>query len=197
MDEGGLEFGRLAATDSGQRAEHMILNILIVVALLIVALLVFASTRPGSLNIERSISVHARPEKIFPLINDFRQWAAWSPYEKRDPAMKKTYSGASSGTGAVYEWNGNRQVGQGRMEIVDTSPPSRVTIKLDFMKPFEGHNVATFTIVPAGSETTVTWKMTGPSAFMTKVIGMFMNMDKMIGTDFEAGLASLKVIAEK
>jgi carbon monoxide dehydrogenase subunit G len=175
----------------------MIVNILIVVVVLVAALLAYASTRPGSLNIERSIHVHAGPEKIFPLINDFHQWAAWSPYEKRDPAMTKTYGGASSGTGAIYEWNGNSQVGQGRMEIVDTLPPTRVTIKLDFVKPFEGHNVATFVMAPTGGDTLVTWKMAGPSAFMTKLIGAFMNMDRMIGTDFENGLASLKAVVEK
>ena len=141
--------------------------------------------------------MNSSPEAIFPLISDFHRWTAWSPYEKRDPAMKRTYSGAAQGKGAVYEWEGNSEVGQGRMEITDTSDPSRVTIKLDFMKPFEGHNDAEFALVPQGGTTTVTWSMEGPTPYLGKLIGVFMNMDTMIGKDFETGLANLKTIAEK
>ena len=114
-----------------------------------------------------------------------------------DPAMKRTYSGAASGKGAVYAWEGNSKVGEGRMEITESSPPSKVTIKLDFVKPIEGHNTAEFALEPKGDSTNVTWSMYGPSAYIAKVIGIFVSMDKMIGKDFEAGLANMKAVAEK
>jgi hypothetical protein len=117
--------------------------------------------------------------------------------KKMDPAMKRTYSGAASGKGAVYAWEGNNKVGEGRMEITDVSPPSKVTIKLDFVKPIEGHNIAEFTLEPKGESTNVTWAMYGPSAYIAKVIGVFVSMDSMIGKDFETGLANLKTVAEK
>jgi carbon monoxide dehydrogenase subunit G len=174
----------------------MFKKIALVVVVLVAGVLAYAATRPDSLHVERAASIKAPPEKIVALIRDFHSWTAWSPYEKVDPAMKKTYSGAASGKGAVYEWDGNSQVGQGRMEITEASP-SRVTIKLDFLKPFEGHNVAEFTLEPKGDVTKVTWSMEGTSAYAAKVIGIFINMDTMIGNDFEAGLASLKSIAER
>ena len=175
----------------------MFKKIALVVVIVIVAVLAYASTRPGTIHVQRAASIKAPPEKIFPLINDFHSWSAWSPYEKRDPAMKKTYGGAASGTGAVYEWDGNSEVGQGRMEITDASHPSRVALKLDFMKPFEGHDVAEFALAPQGDSTSVTWSMDGPNSYLTKLIGVFVNVDRMIGNDFEAGLANLKAIAEK
>ena len=175
----------------------MFKKIALVVVVLVVALLAYAATRPDTLHVQRAATVKAPPEAIFPLISDFHRWTAWSPYEKRDPAMKRTYSGAAQGKGAVYEWEGNSEVGQGRMEITDTSDPSRVTIKLDFMKPFEGPNVAEFALVPQGGTTNVTWSMEGPTPYLGKLIGVFMNMDTMIGKDFETGLANLKTIAEK
>ena len=175
----------------------MLLNISIAVLLLVAALLVIAATKPNDFTVRRSIRINAPPEKIFPHINDLHQWAAWSPYEKKDPAMKRTFSGASSGVGAVYEWLGNNQVGSGRMEITEAPVPSRVTIKLDFFTPFEGHNMADFTMTPQGGETEVTWLMRGPSPFIAKLMGIFINMDKMIGTDFEAGLVNLKAVSEK
>jgi len=174
----------------------MFKKIAIVVLVLVVAVLAYAATRPDTLHVERSATIQAPPEEIFPLISDFRRWASWSPYETRDPAMKKTYGGAAQGKGAVYEWEGNSEVGQGRMEITDADP-SRITIKLDFIKPLEGHNVADFALVPQGGTTNVTWSMDGPSPYIGKLIGVFMNMDRMIGSDFEAGLANLKAIAEK
>ncbi len=174
----------------------MFKKIAIVVLVLVVAVLAYAATRPDRLHVERSATIQAPPEEIFPLISDFRRWASWSPYETRDPAMKKTYGGAAQGKGAVYEWEGNSEVGQGRMEITDADP-SRITIKLDFIKPLEGHNVADFALVPQGGATNVTWSMDGPSPYIGKLIGVFMNMDRMIGSDFEAGLANLKAIAEK
>ncbi len=171
--------------------------VLLVVVVLVVAVLAYAATRPGSLHVQRSASINASPDKIFPLINDFHSWSAWSPYEKIDPAMKRSYSGSPKGNAAVYEWEGNSNVGQGRMEITDAAPPSKVTIKLDFVKPLEGHDIAQFTLEPQGSATTVTWSMDGPTPYIGKVIGIFLNMDRMIGGDFETGLGNLKTIAEK
>lgn len=163
----------------------------------VAGILIYAATRPDTFRVQRSASIKAPPEKIFALINDLRGWSAWSPYEKKDPAMKRTFSGPASGKGAVYEWDGDKNVGKGRMEITEVAPPSKVVIKLDFIKPFEGHNIAEFTMEPKGDNTVVTWAMYGPSAFMMKVMGIFMNMDNMIGNDFAAGLANLKGVAER
>jgi uncharacterized protein YndB with AHSA1/START domain len=175
-----------------------IVGIIVVVLLVaIAAVLIYAATKSDDFRVARSLPIKAPPEKIFALINDLHGWSAWSPYEKRDPAMKRTFSGAEKGKGAVYEWDGNKNVGAGRMEITDTSPPNKVVIKLDFIKPFEGHNIAEFTMAPQGDATNVTWAMYGPSPYVAKVMGTFMNMDKMIGTDFEAGLVNLKTLAEK
>jgi hypothetical protein len=174
----------------------MVRNIALVIALVIVSLLAYATTRPGTLRVQRVTTIKASPDKIFPLINDFHRWNQWSPYEKIDPAMKRAYSGAAAGTGAVYEWDGDRNVGQGRMEITDASQPARVTIKLDFVRPLEGHNVAEFALVPQGDSTQVTWTMAGPTPYIGKLIGVFINMDTMIGSQFDSGLASLKAIAE-
>lgn len=168
-----------------------------VLVVVVAGILVYAATRPDTFRVQRSASIKAPPDKIFAMINDLHGWSAWSPYEKKDPAMKRTFSGASSGKGAVYEWDGNNQVGKGRMEVIETTPPSKVLIKLDFIKPFEGHNTAEFTMEPKEGNTVVTWAMYGPAAFMTKLIGIFMNMDAMIGNDFAAGLANLKAAAEK
>ncbi len=173
----------------------------IVAAVLVVAVgavLAYAATRPDRFRVQRSIAIKAPPQRIFALIQDLHGWSAWSPYEKKDPAMKRTFSGAMAGKGAIYEWDGNKNVGQGRMEIVDAAPPSKVVIKLDFIKPFEGHNTAEFTLLPQADNTTsVTWAMYGASPYMMKVMGLFMNMDKMIGDDFATGLQSLKALAEK
>ena len=174
----------------------MVRTVALVVAVVICAVLAYAATRPDSMHVQRAATIKAPADRIFPLITDFRRWGAWSPYEKIDPAMKKAYSGAPTGKGAVYEWEGNSNVGQGRMEITETTQPSRVTIKLDFMKPLEGHNVAEFVLVPRGDSTEVTWTMDGPSPYLGKLIGVFMNMDKMIGSQFETGLGNLKTIAE-
>lgn len=175
----------------------MLKKIAIGVAVLLVALLGYAATRPDTFRVERSTSINAPPEKIFPLINDLNRWGAWSPFEKKDPAMKRTLSGAPNGKGAVYAWEGNKEIGKGRMEITESDPPSRVTMKLDFVEPFEAHNVVDFTLARQGDSTIVTWAIHGPSPFISKVIGIFCNMDKMIGKDFENGLASLKSAAEK
>ncbi len=176
--------------------ETMII-IAIILAIAVAAVLVLALTKPNSFTVQRAISIKAPADKIFPLINDFHQWVAWSPYENKDPAMKRTYSGAESGRGAVYAWDGNNNVGSGRMEILDTSVPSKIAIKLDFFKPFEGHNTAEFTMLPQGDATNLTWVMHGPAVFISKVMQVFISLDKMIGKDFEAGLANLKKLTEK
>jgi uncharacterized protein YndB with AHSA1/START domain len=141
--------------------------------------------------------ITAPPEKIFPLVEDFRQWGRWSPYEQVDPDMARTFSGAQRGAGSVYEWDGDANIGQGRMEITQTSPPSKVTIKLDFLEPLEAHNTAEFTFEPQGEATQVTWVMHGPSPYLTKLMRTYMNLDGMLGGQFEQGLANLKSIAEK
>ena len=177
------------------------MKVLAVIALIllvaIVVVLVLAARKPAGFRIERATSIKAPPDKIFALINDFRNWRAWSPWERMDPNLRRSYGGAERGEGAVYEWEGNSKVGKGRMEIVEAPPPSRVAIKLDFLKPFEAHNTAEFTLVPRGESTEVTWAMHGPNLFIGKVMGVFMSMDRMIGKDFEAGLANLKTAAEQ
>jgi len=166
-------------------------------AVAIAAVLILAATKPNTLRVQRAIRIKAPAERIFPLINDFHQWITWSPYENKDPAMKRTYSGADSGKGAVYAWDGDKNVGSGRMEILETALPSKILIKLDFFKPFEGHNTAEFTMLPQGDVTNLTWTMTGPAVFMSKVMQVFMNLDRMIGRDFETGLANLKKLTEE
>ena len=169
----------------------------LVSGILVAAVLMLAAGKPDTFRVERAMSIKAPPEKIFPLINDLRSWRLWSPWEKKDPGMKRTYSGSASGKGAVYEWDGNKDVGKGRMEITDAAAPSKVVIKLDFIQPFEGHNIAEFTLLPKGDATNVTWAMHGPSPLLAKVMQTVMNMDKMIGDHFEAGLVNLKTAAEK
>jgi uncharacterized protein YndB with AHSA1/START domain len=168
----------------------------IVVAVLIAGVLILAATKPDTFRVERSASIKAPPEKVFAFINDFDRWGAWSPWEKKDPAMKRTF-GAKSGKGATYAWEGNKDVGQGRMEIAESVPPSRVTIKLDFVKPFEAHNIVNFTLEPKGDMTQVRWAMQGDTPYLAKIIHVFLDMDSMVGKDFEAGLANLKAATEK
>jgi hypothetical protein len=167
-----------------------------VIVALVAVVLIVAATKPDTCEVQRSTIINARAERIFPFLNDFHQWPAWSPFEKLDPNMKKAYSGAPTGKGAVYEWSGNAKAGIGRAEIIEATP-AKVAIKLDFIKPFEGHNIAVFTMVPKGNATEVTWAMSGPSPFMMKVMRVFINMDKMIGKDFAEGLANLKALAER
>ena len=175
----------------------MIKKVLLVIVVLVGAVLAYAATRPASMRVERQTTIQAPPDRIFTLINDFHNWKAWSPWEKMDPEMKRTYPGMQSGKGAAYEWAGNSDVGSGRMQITDVAPPSRITIDVDFSDPFEAHNVAEFTLVPQGNSTTVTWAMSGQNAYMAKLMGIFVDMDNMIGRDFESGLANLKAVAEK
>ena len=175
----------------------MLKIIALVVVVLIVALLVFAATKPDISRVQRSASINAPPEKIFPLINDFHHWGAWAPYEKLDPTMKRTYSGAANGKGAMYAWEGSGKAGIGRMEIAETSPASKITLNLDFVKPFEAHNIIDFTLEPTGDSTNVTWAMHGHSPYLAKVMHVFFDMDSMVGKDFETGLANLKALVEK
>ena len=168
-----------------------------VLVLTVAALLVYASTRPDNFRVQRSASIGAPPEKVYANLADFQRWPAWSPWEKRDPGMKRTVSTPSAGKGATYAWEGNNDVGSGRMEIVEAEPAKKLGIKIDFLKPFEAHNAVDFTLRPSGNATEVTWAMYGPATFTTKLIGVFMDMDAMVGKDFEAGLANLKAVSEK
>lgn len=175
----------------------MFKKILIVLAVIVAGVLGLASTQPDTFTVQRTASVKAPPDKIYPLVADFHRWADWSPWEHLDPAMKRTHSGAASGPGAVYQWDGNDDVGAGRMEVLSAQAPGKLSIKLDFIRPFEGHNITDFSFAPQGDATLVTWVMTGPTPFVSKVMQVFVSMDKLIGKDFEAGLAKLKAVAEK
>jgi Polyketide cyclase / dehydrase and lipid transport len=175
----------------------MLKTALIVIVVAVVGLLAFAATRPNSFSVQRSAVIKAPPEKIHALINAFTNWPRWSPWEKLDPAMQRTLGGPPAGVGSSYAWSGNSQAGAGRMEITDSQAPGKVVIQLDFIKPFEGHNIAEFTLVPQGDATQVNWRMYGPSPFISKLMGVFVSMDALIGKDFEAGLANLKAVAEQ
>jgi hypothetical protein len=175
----------------------MFITIAIVVVVLLAGLLGFAAAKPNTFRVVRMQSLQASPDRIFPLIEDFRKWSSWSPWDKLDPAMKKTFSGANSGKGAVYNWAGNNKAGEGRMEIIDAVSSSLVRIKLDFLKPFDAHYTSEFTLQAQGGGTDVTWAMYGPRPYMFKVMSIFMNMDNMVGKDFVVGLANLKAIAER
>jgi uncharacterized protein YndB with AHSA1/START domain len=170
----------------------------VVLAIAIATVLILAATKPDTFTVQRAAVVKAPPEKLFPLINDFHQWGTWSPWEGKDPGMKRTYSGTASGRGAVYAWDGNKNVGSGRMEILDASSPSKIVIKLDFLKPFEAHNTAEFTMLPQGDgATNISWVMHGPAPFISKMMQVLMNIDKMVGKDFEIGLSNLKKLTER
>jgi len=175
----------------------MFKTIAIVVVVPIAGILIFAATKPDTFRVQRATSIKAPPEKIFALIHDFHSWGSWSPYEKLDRTMKRTYGGPANGKGTVYEWDGNRNVGKGRVEIMDTSPPSKVTITLDMVKPFEAHNTVEFTLEANGDSTNVPWAMDGRTPYIAKVMHIFFSMDSMVGGQFAEGLANLKTIAEK
>jgi carbon monoxide dehydrogenase subunit G len=172
------------------------LTFLAVLAAMLAGAAAYIATRAPHFRVERQIEIKASPEEVFAIINDLHRWDAWSPWAKRDPAMKTAHSGSTHGIGSVYEWEGNKHVGKGRMEIVGAEPSSRTVIKLDFIAPFEAHNTVEFLTVARGGNTLVTWVIHGPMNFMSKAMGVFMSMDKMMGPDFEQGLASLKAIAE-
>jgi hypothetical protein len=175
----------------------MLKKIAIGVVVILAIIVGLAAMKPDTFSVKRVASIKAPPEKIAALVADFHQWPSWSPWEQLDPNMKRTFSGAPSGKGAVYEWEGNKDVGKGRMEITEAASPLKTVIKLDFIQPFESHNVTEFTLLPQGETTTVSWNMSGPMPFMSKLITVFTSMDAMIGKDFEKGLSKLKTVAEK
>ena len=182
----------------------MLKTISLIVVIALAVLLAYAATRPDTFRVERQTTIQAPRDRIFAYLQDFHKWGEWSPWEKLDPAMKRTFSGTASGKGAVYAWEGSGKAGAGRMEILDAQQPAKLVIQLDFIKPFEGHNTAEFTLQAQGGSsggaaqtTQVNWVMHGPAPFVSKLMGVFFNMDKLIGTDFETGLANLKQISEK
>jgi len=175
----------------------MIKQLLIVVVIIIGIIGIRAATRPDSFRVERSIMIAASPEKIFPLINDFHNFGRWSPWEKLDTTMKRSITGPVSGPGAVYEWSGNTKAGAGRMQIMQSTPSTRVLTKVTFLEPIASESMSEYTLSPTGDSTKVTWAMYGPSPFVSKVMQVFLSMDDMIGGDFSEGLASLKRVAEQ
>lgn len=176
---------------------EIILILLAVVATAVIGLFLHASTRPDRLRVQRSVSIEAPARRIFSQLDDLRAQEGWSPWEAKDPATKRTDSGEQSGKGAKYEWQGNQQVGHRRMEIVESRPPTRLVMKLDFIAPFPANNMAEFILEPQGDSTMVTWAIYGPSPFMSKLMGVFMSIDTMIGKEFDTGLANLKAQMEK
>jgi uncharacterized protein YndB with AHSA1/START domain len=158
--------------------------------------LVFGAMKPDVFYVQRSISIKASPEKIFALIDDFHNWRSWAPQDREDPTMSRTYGGAPSGAGSVSEWNSAGSGGAGRMAIKESTPPGKVSIDVDFVKPFEAHNVNEFILEPAGESTKITWSMRGTNRYFMKVMSVFMSMDRMMGKHFEIGLNNLKILAE-
>lgn len=175
----------------------MIKIAVIVLVLAIAGVLLYAGTKPDDFGVRRTASIKAAPERIYPLIADFRQWPSWSPYEAKDPAMKRTLGTVAAGPGATYAWEGNKEVGQGDMTITTVEAPQRVSIRLNFIKPFAATNQVDFVLEPQGDSTRVTWDMHGPAPYVTKLMSTFFDMDRMIGRDFELGLANLKAAAER
>ena len=173
----------------------MILRILLIVAVLIAAVLIFAATKPDAVHISRSVTINAPADKIFSLIDDFHNWPRWAPQDKEDPTIKRSYSGAASGDGAISNWDSTGSAGKGRMIIMESAPPHKVVVKVDFVKPFTAHNVNEFTLEP-GPSTRVTWTMRGSNLYFMKLMGIFVNMDRMMGKHFETGLQNLKAAAE-
>lgn len=175
--------------------KKVVLGVIAVLVVAVAVVLGIASTKPDSFRVEREIVIAAPPAAIFSNLDDFHRWAAWSPWEKLEPNMHKTFSGAPSGQGASYAWEG-KEVGSGRMTITDSTPNQRLALKLEFLKPFEATNVAEFALTPSAAATHVQWSMSGPQKFISKIVCVFVSMDAMIGKDFESGLAALKRISE-
>lgn len=175
----------------------MFKTIAIIIVVAVIVVLALASRRPDQFKVERRVTIKAAPEKIFPYLNDLHKFAAWSPFEKLDPAMQRRYNDVAAGPGASYEWEGNSKAGQGRMEIVESTPASRVLIKLDFVKPMAANNMVEFRLTPTGDQTEVSWTMTGAAPFFVKIIHVFFDMDRMVGKDFESGLDNLRKLAEQ
>jgi uncharacterized protein YndB with AHSA1/START domain len=176
---------------------YIVLGIGAVMIAAVIVVLVLAATKPNSFRVERSIDIAAPAEKVFPYLDDLKQQRLWSPWDQKDPNMKREYSGAPRGVGAIYAWDGNREIGAGRQEITSVTPHSKIEANIDFFRPFEAHNRIEFLLKPAGGGTNVTWAIYGPMPFMSKVMSVFMSFDKMIGNEFEKGLMQLKGLAEK
>jgi len=170
--------------------------VLIALAVIIVVFLIIVAMQPAQYRVARSATVAAPAQAVFAQVNDFHKWEAWNPWGKIDPAMKHSYAGAPAGTGAIYTWVGNKEVGEGRMTIIESRPNDLIRIKMEFFKPFAGNSIAEFTFKPEGNQTAVTWSMTGENNFMAKAIHLFINMDKMIGGQFEKGLTQIKSLVE-
>lgn len=175
----------------------VLLSLFGIVVLGVAVVLVLAARKPDTFQVTRTATIKAPPERIYALITDFKAWGAWSPWEKKDPAMKRTYGGPETGVGATYAWDGDKNVGEGSMRITEAQAPSKLALKLDFLKPFEAHNDVVFSLTPQGPATVVTWTMTGPTPFIGKIMHVFMDMDRMVGGDFEAGLTAMKAAAER
>ncbi|MCI0639368.1 MAG: SRPBCC family protein [Gemmataceae bacterium] len=174
----------------------ILVYILIALAVIIIGFIVVVAMQPAEFRIVRTGTISAPTSAVFAEVNDFHKWQAWSPWEKLDPALKRTYEGSSVGTGAIYSWVGNKKVGEGRMTIIESRPSDLIRIKLEFLKPFKATNTTDFSFKPEGNQTVVTWDMTGKNNFIAKAFCMFMNMDKMVGGDFEKGLANMKSVVE-
>ena len=174
----------------------MLITILIPAAVIVAGLAVVVARRPSEYRVARSTTIAAPAPAVFAQVNDFHKWDAWNPWARLDPAMKQTYEGAPAGTGAIYTWAGNKEVGEGRMTLTESRPSELIRIRLEFVKPFRATNIAVFTFEPRGDQTAVTWTMTGQKNFLTKAIHLFMNMDKMVGGSFENGLAQMKALVE-
>ena len=170
---------------------------LVAVAAVVVIFLIAVALQPSEFKVERSATLRAPAPAAFAQVNDFQNWLAWSPWEKVDPALKRQYEGARAGTGAVYAWQGNKDVGEGRMTITDSRAGELVRIKLEFFKPFAAVNDTVFTFKPSGDATAVTWTMTGKNSFVSKAICMFVDMDRMVGGMFEQGLTQMKTVVER
>jgi uncharacterized protein YndB with AHSA1/START domain len=175
----------------------MVLKILLVVLVLIAIILIYAAAKPSIFHVERSATIEACPEKVFPLINDLHNWPRWAPQDREDPTMKRTFAGAESGKGATSNWTGSGNTGTGRMTITESIPPKAVTIAVDWERPFAVRNVNEFRLEPDGSDTRVTWSMSGPNLFVMKLMSVFANMNEWMGQHFERGLNSLKTIAQQ
>jgi len=174
----------------------MITSILVGLVAVAVLFLVVVALRPADFRVTRSATIAAPPATVFEQVNDFHEWDAWSPWAKLDPACRNTFAGAPAGEGAIFAWAGNKQVGEGRMTLTESRPFDLIRIKLEFLKPFRATNMAEFAFQSEGNQTVVTWSMFGKNNFLTKAIGLFMNCGKIIGGQFERGLAQLKAVAE-
>lgn len=174
----------------------MVLKILIALVVIVAVLAVVVATRPSEFRVQRTTTISAPAPVVFAQVNDFRKWEAWSPYVKRDPAMKKTFEGTPAGVGAIYTWSGNNEVGEGRTTIIESRPSELIRVKLEFVRPFAATSIAEFTFKPEGERTAVTWSLRGHNNFIAKAMGLVVNMDRMIGGDFETGLAQMKSAAE-